>query len=237
MHSDHRRHDRLLIARFAADDSYPGQADEARSLIASCAECAALAEDIKLLSNAVSGLPAQRRPRNFQLTAEQAERLRGSRLDRFLRSLGSTGWGTLRPVAGVALSIGFVMATVGAWPLGGLPAGQPAAEQFTSRQSDSAPITKAPTTEAPALGPAAEQPGHEAAPPAGDGLNDAYVDQLYAERGEAQDRVATTNEPRQAAPTGGSLLLYAGLLIAVLATGTLTLAWFARNRYSDPLLR
>jgi hypothetical protein len=228
MPSDHRRHDRLLIARFAADDSYPGQADEAKSLISACSECAALAEDIKLLSNAVGSLPAPRRPRNFQLTIEQAERLRGSRLDRFLRSLGSRGWVTLRPVAGVGLSIGLVMATVGAWPLGGLPAGQPAAEPFTARQ----------TTEAPALGPAAEQPGYEAAPPAGDVLNDAYVDSLNAEGVETYEQdTARTQSSQGVAPSDGSLLFYAGLLIAVLATGTLTLAWFARHRYSDPLLR
>ena len=241
MHSDHRRHDRLLVARLAAGDSHPAQLDEARALVAACAECARLAEDIRLISGAVHHLPAAQRPRSFQLSAEQAEQLRGSRLERFLRRLAGPGWGTLRPVAGVALSLGLVMAAIGSLPLGGMMASQPGAERIEAQQpevaraTDFAAPTGAPAAEAPAGG--GEAPA-DVALPSEDGLNEAYVEALRnQDDGNAADPTGPSDTPEAAAISGGSPLLYAGLSLAVLAMGVLTLAWFARRRYADPLLR
>ena len=241
MHSDHRRHDRLLVARLAAGDSHPAQLDEARALVAACAECARLAEDIRLISGAVQHLPAARRPRSFQLSAERADQLRGSRLERFLRRLSGPGWGTLRPVAGVALSLGLVMAAIGSLPLGGM-ASLPAEDGFGTQQpdiaraTDFAAATAAPAGEA-APGGQGEAPA-DVAQPAEDGLNEAYVEALRnQDDGNAADPTGPADTPEAAAIRGGSPLLYAGLSLAVLAMGALTLAWFARRRYADPLLR
>lgn len=116
MPSEHLRHDRLLIARYAAGDSYPTEVEEARALIAACTECAALADDIRVVSRAMAQMPVPARPRDFRITAEQADRLRGSWLERVMRRFAGPGLGTLRPVAGVALSIGLVMAVAGTMP-------------------------------------------------------------------------------------------------------------------------
>ena len=111
--ADHRRHDRLLVTRHAMNDSYPGERDDAHQLITTCADCAALAADVRVIASSMKHLPASTRPRDFAISQEQAERLRGSRLTQLLRGLATPGWATLRPVAGVALSIGLVMAVVG----------------------------------------------------------------------------------------------------------------------------
>jgi hypothetical protein len=143
MHSEHLRHDRLLIARYAADDSYASEVDEARAQIAACTDCAALADDIRLVSRSMATVPVPARPRDFRITADQAERLRGSWLERVMRRFAAPGLGTLRPVAGVAMSIGLVMAIAGALP-SFAPAG-PAADVEIGFPADSArPLENAP---------------------------------------------------------------------------------------------
>ena len=124
MRSEHRKHDRLLVTRFAMDDAYPSERDEARLQIESCPDCAALAADIRQISNAVGQVPVPARTRDFMISAEKADELRGNRLTRWMRSFATPRWGTLRPVAGVALSIGLVMAVVGT----ALPSTVPAVE-------------------------------------------------------------------------------------------------------------
>lgn len=124
--AEHRRHDRLLVARFAAGDAAPGQEHEAQDLVRRCSECAALAADISAISRSVAQLPAPPRPRDFRLTREEADRLRGSRFDRWLRSITGSGWATVRPLAAVALSVGLVMSVVGALPNLGAGAAAPA---------------------------------------------------------------------------------------------------------------
>jgi hypothetical protein len=152
LNSDHRRHDRLLIARFAADDAYPGEVDEARELVEACSDCEALAADIRSLSVAMAQLPDARRTRDFRLSPEQADRLRGSWLERLMRTLAAPSLGMLRPVAGVAMSIGLAMVIIGSLPLG-MPAagtedrdmmmqdvGAPAAESEAPAISSDAPV-------------------------------------------------------------------------------------------------
>src|SRR3990170_8922370 len=139
--SDHRRHDRLLVARYAVGDAQFGQDHEAQDLIRRCSECAALADDIGRLSRAVGQLPAARRPRDFRLTAEQADKLRGSRLERWLRALTGSGWATVRPVAAVALSLGMVMSVVGVLPILGAATPAPAST------FDQLPVAGAPSPE------------------------------------------------------------------------------------------
>jgi hypothetical protein len=111
----HARHDHLLVASFASGDATPAEQDRARALIASCAECAALADDIGAIINQTRRLPAIQRTRDFRLTAEQAGRLRGSFLQRVMEALAGPGWAVLRPLAAVTASVGLVLAVVGTW--------------------------------------------------------------------------------------------------------------------------
>ncbi len=112
--SEHARHDRLLVTRYAANDAFASEVAEARALVANCPQCAALAADIQLISAATGRLPMPRRPRDFRLSAEQADTLRGSAIERFLRRLTGPGFAPLRPVAGAAMSLGLALAVVGA---------------------------------------------------------------------------------------------------------------------------
>ena len=240
--SEHLRHDRLLVTRFAMGDAYPSERDEASSLVEKCAECAELAADVKLIANSVVRLPVAPRTRDFMITAEQADKLRGGRVSRWLRSLGTPGWAMLRPVAGVALSIGLVMAVVGA----GIPGMQPATQTFGNPEAGSGaqPVLPAPAaTKAPPPGDAGvvSAPGEreveyaEASPdPITQEVNSAYVDPtpngpVLADEDQlaAADRVDGNRD----------LLLYGGLSIALLSLALLAMAMIARRYFADPLLR
>lgn len=263
-------------------DSYPTELPEARQLLASCNDCAALAADVRLIAASMQRLPQPRRPRDFRLTPEQAQRAHGSAVERFFRALGGTGWATLRPVAGVAMSIGLVLAVVGATMPGYLaPASAPSQESRTGGQApavgdvNAAPSAPPPTlpstredhatpgpeatafgtdvgmsssSQPPAQGPTTQTPDDtdvqtpsEVAPvavaetedPTTGKLNNAYTERspdAGRDGSEALPAAATT------APTG-PLLIFAGIAIAALSLGLLTLAWLARRRFSDPLLR
>jgi hypothetical protein len=242
--SEHRRHDRLLVTRFAMDDAYPSERAEAQALLESCVDCASLAADIRLVATSVSRLPLPARPRDFSITAEQAERLRGSRLTRWLRSLGTPGWAALRPVAGVALSIGLVMAVVGA----ALP------RMETATLFSAAPATG---TSEPAVAPAPAgtfAPMEVDTPPQGgpnrNGVGDVTSQATPEPIGNSLDEAYLRASPAPGAddgyqagelqvptdPTRG-LLIYIGLAIATLSFGLLALAFVARRYFADPLLR
>ena len=51
-----------------------------------CDECAALAADIRLISTRTTQLPAVARTRDFRITPDQAQQLRGSWIDRVMRA-------------------------------------------------------------------------------------------------------------------------------------------------------
>ncbi len=256
MRSEHRKHDRLLVTRFAMDDAYPSERDEARLLVQSCPDCAALAADIRQISNAVGQIPVPPRSRDFTISAEKAEELRGSRLSRWMRGFATPSFGVLRPVAGVALSIGLVMAVVGT----ALPATMPAAApeggaltlQATGGPQDEQPLPTTvpepnavpPDVAVPAAGEGGALDSGQGAPNAGDfekasqdpitvELNAAYASP-EAEQAPSQDRSVAATESRN---TTRDLLLWAGLLIAVISVGLLALAWIARRYFADPLIR
>lgn len=243
--AEHRRHDRLLVARFAVGDAAFGQDHEAADLVRRCNECAALAADIRAISGSVAKLPAAPRPRDFRLSTEEAANLRGSRLDRWLRTITGSGWATVRPVAAVALSVGMVMSVVGVLP--GLSAAAPGPVQPVSAPVD---LGQQPSPEQTADirsssgGPFATPdsaeifPGGVASQPTADlNISDAYVKPTPA--GEPQP--GQSNEFSKSLPgTGPSLrdaLLLAGLVVTVLALAVLALLYAARRRFYDPLLR
>jgi hypothetical protein len=70
--------------------------------------------------------------------------------------------------------------------------------------------------------------------PTSDSLNNAYVPPSGDTTRDGSEAAPVT--PPTATPMG-PLLTFAGIAIAALSLGLLTLAWFARRRLSDPLLR
>ena len=89
--SDHSRHDQLLVARLAAGDASEEEQPAAQALVDGCSDCAALAADLRLLSSALASLPQPARQRDFRLTQEQADRLRGGLLQRLTARAGRPG--------------------------------------------------------------------------------------------------------------------------------------------------
>ncbi len=69
---DHAAHDQELVAAYAAGDAAGADLETATALVASCAECAALHHDLRLIAAALPALPAPVRPRDFRLTPGQA---------------------------------------------------------------------------------------------------------------------------------------------------------------------
>jgi hypothetical protein len=253
--SDHRKHDRVLVSRLAMDDAYPGEVEEAVRLVASCSDCAALASDIRSISTSLAQLPAPSRSRDFTISIEQAEQLSGSRLSRWLRTLSTPGWSTLRPVAGVALSIGLVMAVVG----GALPNQRPVFEDVGQILATPTEEAAAGDAQAPELQPgAAASPFSNPAPAAGGPdaplfaasedpttlrYENAYIEESTAPQDDASqaegldlDKGAAV-QPAATADPARNLLIYAGLAVAALSLGLLALAWAARRWFADPLLR
>jgi anti-sigma factor RsiW len=74
----HAGHDALLIAAYAADDVTAEDRRRAEALFETCADCAQLAQDLRLIAAATAALPAPVRSRDFTLSPEQAARLRGT---------------------------------------------------------------------------------------------------------------------------------------------------------------
>jgi hypothetical protein len=144
LNHDHDRHDRLLVTRYAMGDAYPAEVAQAEELTQRCADCAALAADIRLIAARTSQLPEVRRPRDFRISAGQAEQLRGSWLERLLRPFSAPGWGVARPLAGAALVVGLSLAVIGGLPLGVASSGAADTLTFgTSQQSTNAPAVAA----------------------------------------------------------------------------------------------
>lgn len=116
--ADHEQHDALLISRLAADDPLD-QADYrlAMALVSGCTECASLAGDLRTVATAVAWEPVPPRRRDFRLSPEQAERARGSGLQRFMRRLALPQSNGLRPLAAGVMSLGLVLVVAGNfWP-------------------------------------------------------------------------------------------------------------------------
>lgn len=248
--AEHRRHDRLLVARFAVGDAAHGQENEAQDLVRRCSECAALAADISAISRSVARMPAPRRARDFRLSYEQAAQLRGSRIDRWLRTITGSGWSTVRPVAAVALSVGMVMSVVGFLPVIGAANGGPTAtdgqhgpvagiEQTPQSPADRgtsfpAPVATSSTAE---IAPSGKGGVSSGGSPASGHMDNAYLTQETAApgAGNESDGLAT------ALPGAGSsvrdLVLLSGIAVTIAALAILALLYAARRRYSDPLLR
>ena len=95
----HAAHDRLLIANFvdrAVDEAERARAEE---LLAACRDCEQLYDDLVALSAATRAMAVPARPRDFTLTAADADRLRIRGWRRVLSAIGSSRDAFSRPLA------------------------------------------------------------------------------------------------------------------------------------------
>ena len=103
----HAGHDRLLLVAGLDPDASAAEQARRKQQLESCAECRSLVAELALISAAVSNdLPRPARPRDFRLTVQQADRLRGSPLSRLLDRLAAPRFGSLQPLAGMAMVVG-----------------------------------------------------------------------------------------------------------------------------------
>lgn len=228
-HTDHARHDLTLIAGHAAGDLSTFEAASASTLLATCPACAEVHRDLVAISSATRALPrTARAPRDFRLTADQAQRLhRGSWLRALLRPFAAAGSAT-RPMATAFTSIGVAGLLVAVllpagFGLAGGPASAPPNRDTTYEAADAA-------THAPAMAPTNQEvnpQGSLAAPGAAGASGDsgAYVaagaespkvgdpgdgDNLKANAG---DEVAGTSDPPNLLLLGSAGLLAVGLAL------------------------
>lgn len=110
---DHEQHDLLLVSRHADEDLDAQERATVETLLARCAACRDVFEDLRAISRAVALDPAPPRPRDFRLSAREAERARGSLLQRLLRRLALPDLALLRPLAGGAMALGLLLVVVG----------------------------------------------------------------------------------------------------------------------------
>ena len=256
--STHATHDRLLIANLL--DRAPSDAERARAetQMAACRECVLLYEDLVALSAATRTMPVPGRPRDFALTAADADRLRVRGWRRVLAAIGSSRDVFSRPLAmglttlGIA---GLLVATVpGALPGAGGAAtslspaedaarnaagtsesGAGANPEFLA-QASGAPEAAASGPTIAAAGPTTAPP--EAAAPA-PGAPTEPTPEILVEGGEAgsiagepQDQGAFDTYQKSfdlAEPSGPSPLIIVAAILLLAGLGLFGLRWTARR--------
>jgi hypothetical protein len=130
--AQHDQHDQLLVVSLAAGDLTGADRDRATSQIAECAECARLNDDLLVIARATAALPAAVRPRDFQLSPEQAARLRPAGWRRFVAAFAQPRLAMTRQL-GVGLTTlgiaGLMLSAIGSINIGfGMGAAAPAAQ-------------------------------------------------------------------------------------------------------------
>jgi hypothetical protein len=116
MNPEHAGHDETSIAGLAAADLDDRETAAARSLVASCPDCAQLHADLVAIMAATAALPAPRRTRDFQLTEADAARLRPSGWRRLVAGLARPRVALGRPLAGGLVALGIAGLIVSASP-------------------------------------------------------------------------------------------------------------------------
>ena len=211
---DHARHDRLLVVRYLDldDDLLASEVREARTLLASCPDCAALATELQLITDATSRMVLPARSRDFRLTPQQAESLRPDGVRRFLeRAAGAFRFEFLRPLAGAAMAIGLLLAVVGALPQAGAA---PTADFAAAGAGPDGAAANAAPTAAPVVAPATAAPALNLEPTAASAPYRTFVAQYAAPSPNGPMAAATSTagtaapadtevEPQPEASTGG----------------------------------
>jgi hypothetical protein len=117
----HAQHDPLLVVSLAAGDLTGADRDLATSLITGCAECATLHDDLLAIAQATAALPTAVRPRDFQLSPEQAARLRPLGWRRFVAAFASPRLAMTRQLGIGLTTLGLAGLLVSVLPTAGLP--------------------------------------------------------------------------------------------------------------------
>ena len=160
----HAQHDPLLVVSLAAGDITAAERDRATSLIADCAACATLHDDLLAIARATATLPAPARPRDFQLTPEQAARLRPGGWRRFVAAFASPRLAMTRQLGVGLTTLGLAGLLVSVLPTVNLGMGggaaMPAPEQVFSGADESSDdgLQAAPAGGAPSAAAASSAP-------------------------------------------------------------------------------
>ena len=237
MPDDHRLHDRLLVVRGAVEKLDPADRPAADALLASCAECRELADDVRALRTELAALPAPARARDFRLSPADAERLRGGFLQRLLAPLGTPSFALLQPLAGVAIALGLGLLVVTSIPDGSGAIGGGAAPQAGAPALGASPVAPpAPPTAAVVGGVPRATAGSDAgAYGQTEGGNKSTTGAGESEAGAATDRATRTASDREAAATTDWRLT--GLLLLLLGLALFVVRRVATRQVGDPLLR
>lgn len=215
-------HDALVVALDAGDLAVPDR-ERAERLVASCAGCTTLREDLATIRGALATLPVPARRRDYRLTDDDARRLRPGLWPRLAGWLAAPG-SSVRPLATGLATLGLAGLLLTA-SLSGLavPVAVPAAEDVAADPSLSqgqvhletpaaAPVDVPSPDPAPEQAPPTVVDG--APPPAGAG-NGEPPSQEYAERSAAAIDAAYRAEQfgRPALLVVSAVLLAAGLTL------------------------
>ena len=228
---DHAGHDRQLVVAFACGDLPAEDAADARALVTRCRRCAALVDEIALISAATRrDLVAPPRPRDFRLTSDDADRLRGNAITRLLRRLGSPRLQVLQPLAGAAMAIGIVLlVTTAVLPsLGSAGAAPAALTTIGSAVGDE-------TARDAAGGGAEAVPGNGQVAPAASAAAAESPDIAAYSETDASTKANVTELAETVPPVDPVLPIGLGLL--VVGALVLLIRVVARRASKDPLLR
>jgi hypothetical protein len=220
----HDTHDLELVAAFAAGDATGPALDAATTLVASCATCAQLHQDLRAIAAAMPAVPAPARTRDFRISHEQAARLRPTGIRGILAAFGSPRLSFAAPLGTgmAALGIIGVLVASGGAPLGGATdgAGSPAldaAAQVAPESAGKANMGALAESAAPA---ASADPNLTLSAPASP-----------ATTMSEQDAPAATVT---ASDDGSRLLLAAGLVLVILGVGLVAIRLLARGLARAP---
>jgi hypothetical protein len=113
----HPAHDTMLVAALVDRSMAAAERDAAQRMVDTCRLCAELHADLLALRTATRALPTPPRPRDYYLSAADAERLRPSGLRRWITAIGSSRDAFTRPLAIGLTTLGIVGLLVSGAPL------------------------------------------------------------------------------------------------------------------------
>jgi hypothetical protein len=252
--SRHAVHDRLLIANLIDRSVDEAERARAEELLAACRECEQLFDDLVALSAATRLMAVPARPRDFTLSAADADRLRIRGWRRLLAAIGSSRDAFSRPLAlglttlGIA---GLLFATIPSVFTGGPTAlstvgdavdgaaGGAAAnpEMAPQASAPAASFESGPAAIAAAPSEAAESPAAEANPqaPGETGTERLEEDRLFVGSetsplaGEPDGRDLSQPSLATDGPFDRSAVMVVAGLLLVAGVGLFLLRWTARR--------
>lgn len=224
--AEHGQHDPLLVVSLLDRPTDGPERRRGEALVANCAECAALQQDLIALRVATRSLPTPTRVRDYSLSPEDARRLRRTGWRRLVAVFGSTRDAFSRPLAIGLTTIGLaglLVATVPGAPSGGastaaLPTvGQAVGGAGSGANSESLEGTKeapgasagpsAPGPAAAALAPPSAAPTNAAAPAAPSGAPEPSGEAFDTFIGSPEPSVGAAGvapQPEASAPSLGA---------------------------------